>query len=145
MTTMRKAFANLLAVMQAQVYAKIGTLAVAFLAAIAWAMWMGGTTASKTFAQAKVIAMMRPVTDSIKARQDKQDTVTNAIRDSLGETRREVRDVQRVQEMIVSALRQSNPKFDQALQEMARYGEDQKRWEEDNRDLIRKIKNRNTQ
>lgn len=139
-------FQNAREMLRAQVEARLGAVIIAGTTAIALSALGGAATFGHAFAQKQAISLVKPVTDSITTRQDSTDSKVRAIQDSiaalaavqvkLAEAQEEAKSLN---EVIIAAQRQADPRFDQALMEMARAGEMATQKEKENRELMKRL------
>lgn len=136
----KETYQNVRAILQAHIEARLGAVIMGVIGTIFLAAWAGAATYGKSIGQSLVIDWMKPITDSIKTRQNGIEATVTAIEDSIKSVKQEQGEARAMNEIVIAAQRQADPRFDQALQEMARAGEMARAKEKENRELMERLK-----
>lgn len=139
---LKRFFSNVNEILQTHIYTKVSALILTVIITFIGAGWMGAITAGTTFAQSTAIKLVKPVTDSIRERQDSADARVRSILDSIAQITATQEEAKDLNETIIAAQRQADPRFDQALQDMARAGEMARQKKKENRELMKRLANK---
>lgn len=135
----KSAFQMIAEMFKSHFYLRLSTASVSVIIIILGSGWIGIRTMARTYAGSIVIYMVRPVTDSINSRINKYDSDIKSIYSFVDKIQIAQKQSDHLAEITIAAQRKADPKFDKALHELAKSGDDAKFMEEENRQLILRL------